>query len=309
MPVHDALTPRLLFTDLDGSLLDPHCPDGSPARPWLARLKQHGVPVIPVTCRTRSELAPLRLALGLADTPFIAENGAVVGLPPAWCHARLDRRPGPDGLVVKTLGVDIGFIRKRLSVWRQRLGADFTLMSEIALEELSVVAGLEEGEARLARMREGSEPLLWHGDDAQLEALREGLAGDGLSLLRGERFWHVTGQADKGRAVDWLLSRFEALRGRRPHTLALGDGPNDVGMLEAVDQAVVIRNRHGLTVEPAQPALYRTVATGAAGWVEGVAHWWGRADSRLIPRAAADSRRHAAVSAKMPVMASAEMPV
>ena len=284
-PVLDALTPRLLFTDLDGSLLDPRGQDGSPARPWLARLRQHGVPVIPVTCRTRRELAPLRQALGLADTPFIAENGAVVGLPPAWCHARLEGRPGPDGVSVKTLGVDIAFIRKRLSVWRKRLGADFTLTSEIALERLMTVAGIDEAEARLARMREGSEPLLWHDDDARLEALREGLAGDGLSLLRGERFWYVTGQVDKGRAVTWLLERFTALRGRRPLTLALGDGPNDVGMLEAVDQAVVIRSHHGLAVQPDHPALYRTTAMGPTGWAEGVAHWWGRADSRLVPRA------------------------
>lgn len=285
-PVRDALTPRLLFTDLDGSLLGPRSRDGALAHPWLARLKQHGVPVIPVTCRTRHELAPLRLSLGLADTPFIAENGAVVGLPPAWCHARLERSPGPDGVSVKTLGVDIAFIRKRLSVWRKRLGAEFTLTSEIALARLMEVAEVDEAEARLARMREGSEPLLWHGDDAQLEALREGLAGDGLSLLRGERFWYVTGQVDKGCAVEWLLGRFTALRGRRPQTLGLGDGPNDVGMLEAMDQAVVIRSRHGLAVEPAHPALYRTAAMGPAGWAEGVAHWWGRTDSRLMPRAA-----------------------
>lgn len=55
-----ALTPRLLFTDLDGSLLDHHSYDWQPARAWLKRLKQLGVPVIPVTSKTRSEIVPLR---------------------------------------------------------------------------------------------------------------------------------------------------------------------------------------------------------------------------------------------------------
>ncbi|WP_254276978.1 mannosyl-3-phosphoglycerate phosphatase [Halomonas sp. 3H] len=277
-----ALTPRLLFTDLDGSLLDHHSYDWSPARPWLARLRQLGVPVIPVTSKTRSEIVPLRQAMGLTDTPFIAENGAVVGLPPAWCHARIDR-PGPDGLAIRTLGVDIGFVRKRLAVWQARLGVRFTTMSEMALDELVAFTGLPEPEARLARMREGSEPLVWQDDEAALEAFRAGLAGDGLQLVRGGRFWHVTGESHKGSAVAWLVERYQALRGRRPLTLALGDGPNDIAMLEAVDQAVVIRGCHGLPVEPAQPALYRSEATGPAGWAEGVAYWWGRADRRLSP--------------------------
>lgn len=277
-----ALTPRLLFTDLDGSLLDHHSYDWGPARPWLAQLRRLGVPVIPVTSKTRSEIMPLREAMGLGDTPFIAENGALVGLPPAWCHARIDR-PGPDGLAIRTLGVDIGFVRKRLAVWRERLGVRFTTMSEMSLDELVDLTGLPEAEARLARMREGSEPLVWQDDEAGLEGFREGLAGDGLCLVRGGRFWHVTGASHKGSAVAWLVERSEALRGRRPQTLALGDGPNDIAMLEVVDQAVVIRGCHGLPVEPAQPALYRSEATGPAGWAEGVAYWWGRADRRLSP--------------------------
>lgn len=282
-----ALTPRLLFTDLDGSLLDHYSYDWSPARPWLGRLKRLGVPVIPVTSKTRSEIVPLRRDMELTDTPFVAENGAVVGLPPAWCHARLDREVGPDGLVIKTLGVDIGFIRKRLSVWRERLGCAFTCMSEMPLEELVDFTGLSEHEARLARMREGSEPLVWQDDAAAFAAFREGLVGDGLRLIQGGRFWHVTGESHKGNAVAWLIERHRALRGRRPQTLALGDGPNDVPMLEAVDQAVLIRGCHGLEVSPAQPALYRSEASGPAGWAEGVAHWWGRDDERVMP----DERR------------------
>ncbi|WP_075878895.1 HAD-IIB family hydrolase [Vreelandella massiliensis] len=284
---------RLLFTDLDGSLLDHHSYDWSPAIPWLSRLKAQSVPVIPVTSKTRSEILPLRVALGLESAPFIAENGAVVGLPSDWCHARLDRQLGRDGLAIQTLGVDIGFIRQRLNVWRGRLadtpGMAFTTMSEMTLEALCTFTGLPELEARLARLREGSEPLVWEGSDAGLDALRQGLDGDGLQLVRGGRFWHVTGHSHKGSAVQWLIERFASLRGVAPQTLALGDGPNDVAMLEAVDQAVVIRGFHGFEVAPQQAALYRTEATGPSGWAEGVAHWWGRAECRVMPAALSQS--------------------
>ncbi|MCK2183778.1 HAD-IIB family hydrolase [Halomonas getboli] len=291
---------RLLFTDLDGSLLDHETYDWSPAVEWLSRLHEAGVPVIPVTSKTRSELLALRHALDLTETPFVAENGAVVGLPAAWCHARLERMPGPDGLVIKPLGVDIGFIRQRLVVWRERLGLRFTPMSEMPLDELVAFTGLSDEEARLARMREGSEPLVWDDSEAQLEAFREGLAGDGLHLVRGGRFWHATGESDKGQAVRWLSERFAALRGVRPLTLALGDGPNDIAMLEAVDQAVVIRGCHGLEVSPNQPALYRSRESGPAGWAEGVDHWWGRGERRCEPALMAsdnDNDRVGSVSA------------
>ena len=278
-----ALTPRLVVTDLDGSLLDHHSYDFSPAAPWLARLKQLGVPVIPVTSKTRAELVTLRESLGLTATPFVAENGAVIGLPPGWCHARLDRPgSGRDGVVVKHTGVDVGFIRARLNVWRTRLGVRFTRMSELDITEVMSLTGLDETRARAARQREGSEPLIWQDDDTALKDFRLALEGDGLMLTQGGRFWHVMGNAsDKGSAVDWLIKRFTALRGRPPLSLGLGDGPNDVSMLEAVDQAVVIKGCHELAVTPSNEALYRTRAAGPAGWAEGVAHWWGRDDRRL----------------------------
>ncbi|MCG7577147.1 MULTISPECIES: HAD-IIB family hydrolase [unclassified Halomonas] len=278
-----ALTPRLVVTDLDGSLLDHHSYDFSPAAPWLARLKQLGVPVIPVTSKTRAELVTLRESLGLTATPFVAENGAVIGLPPGWCHARLDRPgSGRDGVVVKHTGVDVGFIRARLNVWRTRLGVRFTRMSELDITEVMSLTGLDETRARAARQREGSEPLIWQDDDTALKNFRLALEGDGLMLTQGGRFWHVMGNAsDKGSAVDWLIKRFTALRGRPPLSLGLGDGPNDISMLEAVDQAVVIKGCHELAVTPSNEALYRTRAAGPAGWAEGVAYWWGRDDRRL----------------------------
>lgn len=274
---------RLVFTDLDGSLLDHDSYDWSPALPWLRVLKASGALVIPVTSKTRSELMALRQALDLGDSPFIAENGALAALPPAWCHARRDTSPGPDGLVLRNLGIDVGLIRRRVIIWRERLGVRCRTMSEMSLDEVMDITGLGEQEARLARLREGSEPLIWLDAEGAFEPFRAGLAGDGLRMTRGGRFWHVTGDTDKGLAVDWLIRRFRDLRGVEAETLALGDGPNDVSMLEAVDAAVVIRGRHGLVVAPKAQQLYRTEATGPHGWAEGIAHFWGASARETQP--------------------------
>ncbi|WP_193091874.1 HAD-IIB family hydrolase [Halomonas colorata] len=274
---------RLVLTDLDGSLLDHHSYDFSPAAPSLSRLKQLGVPVIPVTSKTRAELLPLRELLGLTGTPFVAENGAIIGLPPSWCHARLDRPgSGRDGIVTKHAGVDIGFIRARLRVWRQRLDVRFTSMGELSVQDVVKLTGLDKTRAQDACKREGSEPLIWQDDAVSLENFRLALSGDGLELTQGGRFWHVMGRgADKGCAVTWLIKRFAKLRGCTPLSLGLGDGPNDLTMLEAVDQAVVIRGCHKAPVTPQAAALYRTNKAGPVGWAEGVAYWWEQ-DSRQL---------------------------
>lgn len=265
----------LIFTDLDGSLLDHDSYDWQPAAPWLSRLEQEAVPVIPTTSKTRTELLALREELGLTQTPFIAENGAVIGLPPSWQHARLDRDPAsPEGLVIKTPSMDVDFIRRRLDVIRSRHGLRFRRMGEMPVDEVVSLTGLSRAGAEQAMAREGSEPLVWEDDDAKLQDLRETLETDGLTLTRGGRFWHVMGAVDKGQAARWLVARFEALRGYRPPTLGLGDGPNDLALLAATDLSVVIASGHGQPMVLDKESVYRTSARGPSGWAEGVEHWW-----------------------------------
>ena len=72
----------LIFTDLDGSLLDHHSYSYSAAGPLLEDLRTADVPVIPVTSKTRAELQVLRTELQNRH-PFIVENGAAVFMPKA----------------------------------------------------------------------------------------------------------------------------------------------------------------------------------------------------------------------------------
>jgi len=55
MPLHplDSAMPCLIFTDLDGTLLNAESYSYQAALPTLARLQQAGIPVIPVTSKTR----------------------------------------------------------------------------------------------------------------------------------------------------------------------------------------------------------------------------------------------------------------
>ena len=70
----------IVFTDLDGTLLDDANYSWEAARPALEELKRRGIPCVLVTSKTRAEVEFWRNRLGNTD-PFVVENGAAVFIP------------------------------------------------------------------------------------------------------------------------------------------------------------------------------------------------------------------------------------
>ena len=70
----------LIFTDLDGSLLDHDTYSFRPAVPALQRLAADDVPVIPTTSKTAAEVLALNEQMG-QTWAFIFENGSGIGAP------------------------------------------------------------------------------------------------------------------------------------------------------------------------------------------------------------------------------------
>ena len=70
----------LVFSDLDGTLLDHHTYSFAAALPMLDKLKSQQIPVIPNTSKTFAELTEFTEQLD-KDGPFIVENGAAIYIP------------------------------------------------------------------------------------------------------------------------------------------------------------------------------------------------------------------------------------
>lgn len=91
---------RLVFTDLDGSLLDHHNYSYRDALPQLRALERLQIPVIPATSKTRSEISQLRDELA-NEHPFITENGAAVLIPVGYFAERPPATLERDGFWVR----------------------------------------------------------------------------------------------------------------------------------------------------------------------------------------------------------------
>ncbi len=254
----------LVFTDLDGTLLDHDTYDWRPALPALDELRRRGVPVIFNSSKTQAEQLALRTEIG-NEHPFIVENGAAVVIPPSYFPAPDDELETDDRFLMKRFGASRAAILALLAELRAE-GHDFEGFSDWTPERLAAVANLPVERAAPALERCCSEPLLWRGDPASLHYLQERAAAAGMRLVQGGRFLHLMGRFDKAEALDWLRWRYEA-DGIRRRIIALGDSPNDAAMLDAADVAVVIRSARSSTIEPRGPnRVIRTDEPGPVGW-------------------------------------------
>ncbi|NKI72848.1 HAD-IIB family hydrolase [Dickeya sp. CFBP 2040] len=272
----------VIFTDLDGSLLDHDTYQWDDAQRCLNRLLFHQVPIVMTTSKTSAEITSLQQDLGLWEMPAIAENGAHILLPTSW-QIGLQSSLSPISLTYPDLC-------QQLNVLREQYGFPFYGFSDMDDAAVAAVTGLTLQQATLARQRTASEPLLWQGDTASLEMFRKCLAQKKLSLTEGGRFFHVMHKdVSKGAAVNRLIqhikSNIELMSRRSLATIGLGDGPNDISFLESMDYAVIIKGPSSkkVTLSPfGGREIYYTQAAGPAGWSEGITYFFGRYETGLL---------------------------
>ena len=263
--------PRVLvFTDLDGSLLDHQSYSHAPALPMLERLRNLGIPLIPASSKTEAEILALRETLG-NDHPFIIENGAAVLVPKGYFA-----RPTADARLAG--GYEVKSFCEGRAHWlavverlRPAYDGEFVTFAESSIRQIREMTGLGQAAAERAALRAYGEPLRWLGSAARRDRFIRDLERLGARALIGGRFLHVSGETDKGRALRWLKARYEADGGRPCHAIAVGDSPNDLAMLEAADQALIVRSR--VHAPPALAGHARATLSerfGPAGWNEGL---------------------------------------
>ncbi len=261
----------VIFTDLDGTLLDASTYSFREAVPALKYLKQRKIPVIPCTSKTHPEVIRLMNRLGLGD-PFIVENGSAV-LIPAGYFPNTEDFFDLDGFKALILGKRHEEVLRFFNYLRREFKLKVKGFSEMTVGEIAELTQLSKEEAALAKRRFFSEPMVSEEDRDLLknDQLMECIKEYGFRLLRGNRFYHLLGNSDKGNAVNHLTELFRKKYSSPVKTVGLGDSKNDFEMLRAVDLPVLVRKKdlsyaEGLTLSN----LYLTQKPGPAGWAEAI---------------------------------------
>jgi mannosyl-3-phosphoglycerate phosphatase len=260
----------VVFTDLDGTLIDHDTYDFKEAKPALDRLRSRSIPVIICSSKTRTEIEVYRRRMGLSG-PFIVENGGAIFIPDHHLNVKGINFVQKGPYQVVELGLPYADLCKTWKGIKKKGNFRMKGFNEMSVEEIADCSGLPLEEASLAAEREYSEPFMFSDTPAQFHLLTSFLKEKGLTITRGGRFHHLMGQNDKGRAVEILKGVYtNTYPDKRIWTAGLGDSANDVPMLKHVDMPFVIRKKTGEWERvPEVDPMYSDRA-GPGGWAEAI---------------------------------------
>jgi mannosyl-3-phosphoglycerate phosphatase len=261
------MTNPVIFTDLDGTLLDYTTYSFEKALPALALIEQKNIPLVICSSKTRKEIEYYRKKLS-NDHPFISENGGGIyvpvnyfSLPEDYGELKIRRE---NGYRVIRLGAKYRDLRKIIETLREE-GFKVKGFGDMTAEELSGVANMSIYEAEMALERDFDEPFIFEGNEAEARRLFGRIRSEGFNITQG-RFFHILGESDKGKAVS-ILTEFYRRKLGEIMTIALGDSPNDIPMLENVDHPVIVRKPDGTYDHRIDlPGLEKSDGIGPDGW-------------------------------------------
>ncbi len=255
---------EIVFSDLDGTLLDHFTYSYEEAIPGIEILRQRSIPLVLVSSKTEPEMKILHRELNL-DSPFIFENGAGIAYP---------RNGG--SFKIELLGLDTGSLFDKFFLIKELLGTPLKAIGEMEADEIMERTGLPKEIAQFAKMRRASLPFIMEKDTETdinyLNRINETLKEHKLIVTKGGRFFHFSSiDANKGSAVKKIIDFYTCPeQSESIKTAAMGDSENDIPMFNSVDIPVLIRRYDNSIIKTGIDDIRITEKSGPAGFTEAV---------------------------------------
>jgi mannosyl-3-phosphoglycerate phosphatase family protein len=256
----------ILFTDLDGSLLDRSGYSAAPAQRALRKIRDLCIPLVFCSSKTRAEIEYWRARLGNRH-PFIVENGGALFIPEGYFPCRFNSPAIRDKYNVFEFGIPYRDLVLTLREASIDSGCRTQGFHDMSPEEINRAYGLPLEQARLAKIREYDEPF--EILDPNPDKLLAAIGRRGRRWTCGGRLYHITGDGNKAHGVS-LLSYYYHWNFSNIITVGLGDGMNDLDFLRLVDIPVIIRSKAARKLKSALPRARMTALSGPAGWNQAI---------------------------------------
>jgi len=235
------LAPRhLIFTALEGALLDPRTGSFAEAEEALSELDRRRIPLVLVTSRTRDEIEPLRRKLGHGH-PFITESGGGIFFPDGYFNLKIPGAQRSGRYLCVAMGRPYEEVCAALDDIAGESGVGVAGFHHMGSREVAENMGLRPRDAELARSREFDEPFFF--TSANEEAIASFVAAAkerGFDVRPGQTFWHFSSGCDAGRAVRSVTKLFRDATRIKLRAVGIGPAAEDLPWLRAVDHAVLL---------------------------------------------------------------------
>jgi mannosyl-3-phosphoglycerate phosphatase len=271
---------QIVFTDLDGTLLDLVTYSYEKSIAGVNRLKEIGVPLIFCSAKTRAEQEVYRHKLENFH-PFIVENGGAIFIPRGYFPFSFEYHRSIDELLVIELGTSYEEVRQLLGKVREEGGFHFRGFGDMSDEEVAEETGLDIESAKLAKQREYDETVVIasegkqsHITSGEIDKFLQKIKQAGLNWTHGGRFYGVMGDNDKGKAVKIVTGLYREMWGEI-ETIGLGDSLNDLPMLSTVDIPILVQKRDYTWENIGVPDLRKVQGIGPEGWSKAIKEIFG----------------------------------
>ncbi len=223
----------IIFTDLDGSLLDKDTFEFHEIEDYFRDLVLKGIKIIPNSSKTEAELSDFNNQYNL-NLSFVAENGSSIhGL----------------NLIHKNLPERISLSRSTdqiYKVYNENIPSDLkqkvTFILKLKSKEQKEIFDLPLDKMKLAIKREHSIPIQFNGTVSEKNEFFKIINDSGLTIQTGGRIMNICDNTNKSKA---MLKTVELIKEEMIDeiiTIGVGDNQNDIEMLKNTNYACLVKN-------------------------------------------------------------------
>lgn len=247
---------KIIFTDLDGTLLDHDTYSYIKALPALKKIKKLKIPLIICTSKTKAEIEYYRKELK-NNHPFIAENGGGIFIPKNYFNFKFPYSRKDNKYYIIEFNKDYRKLKNVL----KKIKSKYKIKSflDMSAKELSKDSNLPLFRARLAKKRIYDIPFKIFNNEKNIIKI---IKKNKLRYDKGGRYSHILGNYDKGKAVKKLIFLYKR-KYKKIKTIALGDSENDFPMLKAVDIGYLVQK---INKGYASDKFKKVKGIGPIGW-------------------------------------------
>ena len=223
----------LIFTDLDGSLLDRDTFKFDKISKYIKDLISKNISIIPNSSKTKKEIESFNKELD-EDLPFIVENGAAI------YNLNLINSSFPEKISLSREISEILDIFNNKILKKYKSKCNF--INNLTTDKQLKIFGLPKEKIKLATNREYSIPLLFDGSKTDKLDLIKSVNDAGLSLHEGGRVINLCDKVSKSQAMKNVVKIFKKISKEKLITVGVGDNFNDLDMLKNSDIPCLVFN-------------------------------------------------------------------
>ena len=259
------MSKKIIFTDIDGTLIETVPTNYNISLNIVDEVKKMNIPLILCSSKTRVEQIRIRKLLRLKD-PYIVENGGAIIIPNNYFSISINDKTNIEIVdeVIK-LGVSAQEIRFKLNEIRDRFDLSFKGVSDLSIDEISKITGLDTNALEGINKREYGETIL-EIDKREKKILSTEVEKIGFRIIHGGRFFDITGGNDKGAAMKVLLDIYSKHLNCKFTSFANGDSKNDESMFEVADFPMLVKNQKGEWINTNVKNITKLDGIGPEGW-------------------------------------------